>query len=225
MENISRMVSGKTAQQLVNSAGRTPQRFNPVKSVSAETAEVVNRLFEELQAIFPAWRYSCPTDKAVEIAKKNWIKAFVDEGINSIEQIQLGLKLARKSKNPYMPATGVFIDWCKPSPEDCGLPSREDAFAEAIANLGTFITAKWSHPAVREAVKATSCYVLRSNSEKDARAAFYRNYGLLVERVIRGENLMMPIPKAITNKQVFIPAPPEVEAQCLSSLKRLVGLE
>lgn len=224
MRSISRMVQGKTAQQVVHTAASNPVPIGQHQAVSAETANVVNWLFVELQAVFPSWRYSYATDEALNSAKKTWIKAFIDAGINSINQIQLGLKKARASKSSYWPAVGVFIEWCKPTAEDFGLPSQEDAFREAIANLGIFITAKWSHPAVCDAVKQTTCYVLKNRPEKDARAVFYRNYAIMVERVRRGENLKADIPKAITAAPVFVPARPEVEQSYLENMKKMVGL-
>ena len=148
----------------------------------------------------------------------------MDAGINSESQLQFGLKKARASKSTYWPAVGVFIDWCKPTAEDFGLPSQEDAFREAIGNLGIFITAKWSHQVVCEAVKQTTCYVLKNRPEKEARALFYRNYAIMVERVRRGENLKADISKALPAKPVFVPARPEVEQAHLTNMKKMVGL-
>ena len=224
MRNISKMAAQRTPQQVVHTAASGPAPVGQARSVSAETASVVNWLFVELQAIFPAWRYSYSTGEALNNAKKSWIKAFMDAGINSINQIQLGLKKARASKSTYWPAVGVFVDWCKPSAEDFGLPSQEDAFREAIANLGIFITAKWSHPAVLEAVKNTTCYTLKNSTEKNARAEFYRNYAVMVERVRRGEKLNVAVPKAISAEPEFRPARPEFEASVLANLKKMVGL-
>jgi len=238
MKNISAMMTNTTPQKVVNkainSAGRYPNKQHPQQhsdagqyagqSVSAETATVVNDLFSALQAIFPAWRYSYPTEQALSNAKKNWIKALMEAGIDSFEQIKLGLQRARASKSPYWPAAGVFVDWCKPSAEDLGMPIQEEAYREAINNLGNFATAKWSHAAVYEAVLATSWHVLRSFNEREARTRFYKHYAILVKRVINGEKINIPPQKAISDKAVFIKPSQEVEQQALDNIKRMVGL-
>ena len=225
MQNISRMAAQTSVQQVVQMASAHPLKpIGKPKFISVETAKIVNDLFVELQAIFPAWRYSFPSNEALNSAKKNWIKAFMDEGINSENQIKLGLRKARASQDAYWPNVGKFVAWCKPTAEYFGLPSKEDAYLEAIANLGEFNTAKWSHPAVCETVKNTTCYALKNQSEKDSRALFYRNYAIMMERVMRGENLQVDIAKAITAVPEFRPAGPEVQQSNLAIMKKMVGL-
>ena len=225
MKNISRMVAQTTPQQVVQmGASNPPKPIGQPKFVSDETAKIVNSLFIELQAIFPAWRCSFASDEALNNAKKSWIKAFMEAEINSESQLQFGLKKARASKDRYCPSVGKFVDWCNPTAEEIGLPSKEDAYREAIANLGVFDNATWSHPAVCEAVRNTTCYALKTLTEKDSRARFYRNYAIMVERVMRGENLQVEIPKAITAVPEFRPARPEVQQSHLASMKKMVSL-
>ncbi len=59
----------------------------PAKQLDPGSTEVVNALFKELQAIFPAWKQAWPDDEALKAAKRSWIKSFVAAGINTLEQI------------------------------------------------------------------------------------------------------------------------------------------
>ncbi|WP_052123112.1 replication protein P [Gallibacterium anatis] len=72
---------------------------------------IVNDLFKKLAA-------SCPvlltrTEEQLNTLKKQWIYGFVENGINTIEQIQDGMKAVRAKENSYLPSVGEFIAYCK----------------------------------------------------------------------------------------------------------------
>lgn len=87
-----------------------------------------------MKGIKPAWRLSLPNDKAEETAKQEWIKAFADNGINTIEHLRHGFAKARKDEDRYFPSVGQFMKWCQPGPEDFGLPMVHTAYYEACQN-------------------------------------------------------------------------------------------
>ncbi|PKF60635.1 replication protein P [Psychromonas sp. psych-6C06] len=224
MQNLSTMVKHTTPMQVVDAVHASSPRSALPSKLSHETTMLVNTLFAELQAIFPAWRNTFPSEESLNHAKKSWVKGFLDAGIKSISQLKLGVKHARACKSPHWPSVGTFVDWCKPTPEDYGLPCREDAYREAIANLGSYITANWSHAAVREAVRNTTCHLLKTANERVSRAEFYRNYTVLVNRVMRGENVNVDVPKAISAVPESRPVPQAVAIENAKNLKKLVGL-
>ena len=100
---------------------------------------IVDRVFNNLAIIFPAWKYNWksddPTDpeKVLRSAKREWTKAFVENNICTIDQISLGFAKARKSESDFLPSCGKFVSWCKPSPEDLGYPSEQDALKKCIS--------------------------------------------------------------------------------------------
>lgn len=224
MKSISTVINQRTPVQVVSASQAELNQQQSVAPLSHAASMLVNKLFSELQAVFPAWRHTFPSEETLAQAKKTWVKGFVDAGISQLEQIRLGVKRARLSKSPHWPSVGMFIEWCKPTSEDFGLPCKEDAFKEAMANLGCYITANWSHPAVQVAVRNTTTYVLRHKSDKVARTEFYRNYGLLIQRVINGESLNVELPKAIPVKAEYRPADSAIEQMHLANMKRMVGL-
>ena len=146
-------------------------------SVDNQTAEVVEKIFRQLKAIFPAWKTAWPDEKALGSAQRSWTKGFMDAGICDIHQVEFGIKQCRKSGSPFAPSIGQFIQWCTPGPEAYGMPTAADAWLEAL--MGTA-----SHEAVRIAANATGLFDLRSAKQEDkaTRARFERNYEIVLRR-------------------------------------------
>lgn len=86
---------------------------------------VMNDLFKKLAA-------SCPklltmTEDQLNTLKKQWIYGFVENGINTIEQIQDGMRAVRAKENGYLPSVGEFIAYCKQGERKrLGLPDEAE---------------------------------------------------------------------------------------------------
>lgn len=163
-----------------------PVRIDPA------TAHLVNQVFAKLQGIFPAWRQAWPDDHALRSAKREWIGGFVQAGINSDTQLAWGFQGARRSRKDFVPSVGVFVEWCKPSAADMGLPCESDAWHQAL--LG-----QYAHAAVRIAAEATSTFDLRTakQGDKALRQRFERNYAIVMRRAQTGQPLEGRIAKGI----------------------------
>ncbi len=146
-------------------------------TVDNQTAEVVEKIFRQLKAIFPAWKTAWPDEKALGSAQRSWTKGFMDAGICDIHQVEFGIKQCRKSGSPFAPSIGQFIQWCTPGPEAYGMPTAADAWMEALMGAA-------SHEAVRIAANATGLFDLRSAKQEDKamRARFERNYEIVLRR-------------------------------------------
>lgn len=164
--------------------GNIPVITEPLGTVDDATAEVVERLFRQLQAIFPAHKQAWPDDKALAAARRSWTKGFMVAGICTLEHIRFGIEQCRKSGSPFAPSIGQFIGWCTPGPEAYGMPSAADAWMEAL--MGTA-----SHEAVRIAANATGKFDLAKAKQDDKamRARFDRNYQIVLRRAQSGEPL------------------------------------
>ncbi|WP_458717047.1 replication protein P [Pseudomonas gregormendelii] len=164
--------------------GNIPAITEPLGTVDDATAEVVERLFRQLQAIFPAHKQAWPDDKALAAARRSWTKGFMVAGICTLEHIRFGIEQCRKSGSPFAPSIGQFIGWCTPGPEAYGMPSAADAWMEAL--MGTA-----SHEAVRIAANATGKFDLAKakQDDKTMRARFDRNYQIVLRRAQAGEPL------------------------------------
>lgn len=94
---------------------------------------IVDSLFDQLAFVFPAWKYTWDTEEKIKGAKKEWVKAFFENDINTKEQISNGLKKARKMDSDFLPSCGKFVAWCTPSPEDLGYPNEQQALRDCVA--------------------------------------------------------------------------------------------
>jgi len=184
-------------------------------------AEVFNRFFTALQAIFPAWKNAFPTTQHLEAAKRQWLEALVENGIDSSERLNIGLKKARDEGGDFFPSPAKFVAWCKPTPQDFGLPTFENAYREVCDKCGYVGHVEWSHAAVYHAISQVGIYDFRQMTHDKALSAFKNAYKLTVEAVMRGEALPQ-LPKVIERKEP-VKASAEVANKHLEAMKALVG--
>ena len=95
-------------------AGYQYQSQPPKQEINNQAIEVINKVFAELQAVYPAWKQAFPDAKSVELAKKVWIKTFAENGVTTIEHVKLGMAAARADTSDFIPSAGKFCSWCKP---------------------------------------------------------------------------------------------------------------
>jgi hypothetical protein len=167
----------------------------PLKA-DAGTVQVINALFRELMAIFPAWKQAWPDDDALKAAKASWTKAFMAEGIQKIEQVRFGIEQCRKMKKPFAPSSGEFVAMCQPTPEMLGIPPLEKAFREACRNAHPSMAGqgKWSHNAVWHTAKECGFEPLNRLETSLALKLFERNYVITIRRMVEGLPLQaMPL--------------------------------
>ncbi|MBX8528531.1 Replication protein P [Pseudomonas cichorii] len=185
----------KSVAQLIPGASRaigTTQPYQapaqPLGEVDDATGEVVERLFRQLQAIFPAYKQAWPDDKALASARRSWTKGFIAARINTIDQIRFGIEQCRMSGSPFAPSVGQFIRWCKPTPEMLGIPSTDKAFREALLNLhpGRSSSRQWSHSAVRHAALQCEMHNLTELEPDKAMDVFERAYEITVRMLVDG---------------------------------------
>ncbi|RMS14485.1 hypothetical protein ALP72_02110 [Pseudomonas coronafaciens pv. coronafaciens] len=182
----------QSATQLMSRMGNLPPVVPFVKKeLPPGTVDVVNALFRELQAIFPAWKQAWPDDAALQAAKRSWIKAFIVAGINSLEQIRYGLQNCRQNGNDFAPSVGKFIKWCQPTPEMLGIPSHDKAFREALLNLhpSRSTSRQWTHEAVRHAALQCEMHNLADLNSEKASKVFDRAYDITIRMLVQGQAL------------------------------------
>ncbi|MBF8674840.1 Replication protein P [Pseudomonas fulva] len=182
MKNVTQLVPA--AARALRTTGQVAVASQPLGVVDDQTGEVVEKIFRQLQGIFPAYKQAWPDDRALNTARRNWTAALVDAGISSIEQVRYAILQCRRSGSPFAPSVGQFIAWCKPTPEQLGLPEAEDAWMQALM-------AKYSHEAVRLAAIETGLFDLRAarQDDKSLRSRFDRAYEIIVRRAQEGEPL------------------------------------
>lgn len=209
-------VSTVTLQSALATAGQRVKPSQPI--IDSASAQVVNALFRELKAIFPAWRNAWPTTDDEGAAKRSWVKAFTAAGLRSIEQIQYGVEQCRLSGRPFMPSVGEFIAWCRPTPEQLCCPSVRTAYLQACQLAHPSADRSSAHPAVWHAAQEVGLYVLASLPESRSWPAFERAYSLTLGMLARGEPLR-EIPKALP-ASVSVPASPDKARSALEEIRK-----
>ncbi|WP_263264051.1 replication protein P [Pseudomonas sp. RIT-PI-S] len=198
----------------------TAHTYKPApKQIDAAAAKVINTLFRELQVIFTGWRQAWPDDDAIKAAKATWTKAFMEEGITTIEQVRFGVQACRRLEQDFVPSPGRFIGMCRPTPESLGLPSMAVAYREATRNAHPSMAGQggWSHAAVYHAAGETGFFELSNLPAEKSRALFERNYQIAVRAVLAGEPLRK-MPLALP-AQVSV-STPEVGRAALAALRK-----
>lgn len=139
-----------------------------------------------------------------EFVAKEFAKEILKAGING-DQFRQGIETFKSSAadKPFMPNPAEFVEMCKqPMVKDA--PGTREAYMEACKNAGFLTDAKWSHPAVYVAGKATGWFELRNRPEKDTWPIFKQAFKEALQRVANGEDLSIAVPKAqIESRSVF----------------------
>ncbi|HHR6141435.1 TPA: replication protein P [Providencia alcalifaciens] len=124
--NLATAIANRDAGALA----RMAQSSTPQKVVNPQAEQLVDVLFRNLKQIFPAavnTTFKNPSDESD--AKRQWIAAFAENGITTREQLQNGMRHARASDNPFWPAVGQFIKWCKQEDfTQLGLPTETELY-------------------------------------------------------------------------------------------------
>lgn len=124
--NLATAIANRDAGALA----RMAQSSTPQKVVNPQAEQLVDVLFRNLKQIFPAAVSTIFKNPSDELdAKRQWIAAFAENGITTREQLQNGMRHARASDNPFWPAVGQFIKWCKQEGHTAlGLPTEDELY-------------------------------------------------------------------------------------------------
>jgi hypothetical protein len=214
----------KTANQLMATMGNLPSDAPVTPAlIDVDSARVVNALFRELKAIFPAWKQAWPAADDENSAKKSWVKAFVAARISQIEQIRFGIENCRKLGSSFIPSVGQFVAMCQPTPEMLGIPTHDLAYAEAITNSHPSMVGsrKWSHQAVYHAAAHCGFRMLGIMPDEASRKMFDRAYDITIRRLLAGEPLRS-IPLALP-RPVARRGSETVGKEALAQLRKNLG--
>ncbi len=91
----------------------------------------------------------------------------------------------------------AFRELCRVTPANLGMPEARTAYIEACQKPTPWDRQQWSHPVVLSAAMETGQFELHNKTEKECFPLFSLNYGKMVERAINGEDLNLPVMKAL----------------------------
>ncbi|NIF35281.1 phage replication protein [Enterobacter sp. Tr-810] len=106
------------SEQMINfdreNFGRVANGLPELKAAQAEqTAEIFNTLFSALRAAFPASLHSFNDQAEFNELRRQWALAFYENGVTTMEQVNAGLRVARRQERPFLPSPGQFVAWCR----------------------------------------------------------------------------------------------------------------
>lgn len=192
--NLATAIANRDAGTLARMAqGSTPQ-----KVVNNHAEQLVDVLFRNLKQIFPASVNTIFKNESEELtAKRQWIAAFAENGITTREQLQNGMRHARASDNPFWPAVGQFIKWCKE--EDyvaLGLPDEEQLYElyREYCKMRGWREMKWpSNACYWMVTKIYSEMRSKSLTDSEVKKLCAKELRSMTARIKSGENIPAPV--------------------------------
>ncbi|HEI9801943.1 TPA: DNA replication protein [Proteus mirabilis] len=196
------------------------------KVVNSNAEKMVDSLFKSLKQLFPAsvsTVFKKPSDEMD--AKRQWIAAFAENGITTREQLQNGMRHARASDNPFWPAVGQFIKWCKE--EDyvaLGLPDEEQLYElyREYCKMRGWREMKWpSNACYWMVTKIYSEMRSKSLTDSEVKKLCAKELRSMIARIKSGETIPAPVKQI---PQLHIPTSKERSLEHLASIRKKLNI-
>ncbi|MFM1369247.1 replication protein P [Yersinia enterocolitica] len=173
----------------------------PKQQVPEQAAQIFNELFRQLKAAFPALMTSIKDQSDLNELRRQWVLAFIENGITSIDQVNAGMKIARQQATPFLPSPGQFIAWCKQgATRAAGLPDADELYdmvMDYAKRRDMFSSAEafpWpSNPAYWMVTKLYSQQRVQGLSEQDLRKRCGKELADMSKRIEAGEPIPAPV--------------------------------
>lgn len=196
--------------------GAGPDTPDRQASSGRDHIDAINQVFAELAlAYHNQFHKAYGQDGALNLAKKYWLGVL---GEFPPEVILRAVRLVVRSSE-YLPTLAAIVQACENAHELFGLPTTQAAYVEACCAAEPKAQQRWSHPAVFLAAQETGWHALASEPQAQIFPLFDYNYRQFCQRVMRGEELQVPVPRALPEK---IPAPltPEENLRRMAELRK-----
>ncbi|MBL5882587.1 replication protein P [Lelliottia aquatilis] len=111
MKNLSESIRNFDWEQARRVANNLPEQYTE-RDQTQQVAQIINGLFVQLAAAFPASLVNRNQEDVNEI-RRQWVLAFKENGISTMDQVDAGMRVARSQERPFLPSPGQFIKWCR----------------------------------------------------------------------------------------------------------------
>lgn len=110
MKNLAESIRNFDREQARRVAHNMPEQYTE-REQTQQVALIINGLFVQLAAAFPASLVNRSQEDVNEI-RRQWVLAFKENGITTMEQVEAGMRMVRRQERPFLPSPGQFIKWC-----------------------------------------------------------------------------------------------------------------
>ena len=128
MKNIGQQLQELDRDQFRRIAHGLPEQHEE-RPQAEKTAEILNELFNQLRATFPASMANFRTQEELNEFRRQWLLAFGENGITDLAQVAAGMRVARRQEKPFLPSPGQFVAWCR----------SEVAIAAGLPDIGQLV--------------------------------------------------------------------------------------
>ncbi len=111
MKNLAESIRNFDREQARRVAHNLPEQYSE-REQTQQVAQIINGLFLQLAAAFPASLVNRSQEEVNEI-RRQWVLAFKENGITTMEQFEAGMRMVRRQERPFLPSPGQFIKWCR----------------------------------------------------------------------------------------------------------------
>ena len=223
----------KSVSELVkpNLVGSQPNYQVPTESsveITPQAVAVMDKLFDHLTVICPAWHKSLPSDESVANFKTLWLEEIINAGIRNWRLLTRGLERCKQEKNPFLPSVGQFIEWCLAEDyQALGLPDEERIYRRIsqFMAFGMEEVHRFSFTNNAEYWLITGLYQRNRAgewSEKKLQEEIGKALKKMAERVKSGERI--PEPKITLPDAVSVRPSDEVINRRFAELKAKMGI-
>ncbi|HEN3294890.1 TPA: DNA replication protein [Yersinia enterocolitica] len=201
----------------------------PKQQVPEQAAQIFNELFRQLKAAFPALMTSIKDQSDLNELRRQWVLAFIENGITSIDQVNAGMKIARQQATPFLPSPGQFIAWCKQgATRAAGLPDADEIYdmvMDYAKRRDMFSSAEafpWpSNPAYWMVIKLYSQQRVQGLSEQDLRKRCGKELADMSKRIESGEPIPAPV---VQIPKLHIPVSSEKALDHIAALRAKLNM-
>lgn len=127
MKNLAESIRNFDREQARRVAHNMPEQYTE-REQTQQVAQIINGLFVQLAAAFPASLVNRSQEDVDEI-RRQWVLAFKENGISTMEQVEAGMRMVRRQERPFLPSPGQFIKWCREGRSVLGITTA-DVMAE-----------------------------------------------------------------------------------------------
>ncbi|HHG9988742.1 TPA: replication protein P, partial [Yersinia enterocolitica] len=161
--------------------------------------------------------------------RRQWVLAFIENGITSIDQVNAGMKIARQQATPFLPSPGQFIAWCKQgATRAAGLPDADELYdmvMDYAKRRDMFSSAEafpWpSNPAYWMVTKLYSQQRVQGLSEQDLRKRCGKELADMSKRIESGEPIPAPV---VQIPKLHIPVSSEKALDHIAALRAKLNM-